>query len=100
VEHIRARRAEAEAELERFGDALAKRIGSDLVVRTHVVEGAPMIEICRIAESVRADLVIAGSHGRTGFRRAMIGSVAERIVRHAGRPVLIVPGAHSHRRRR
>jgi nucleotide-binding universal stress UspA family protein len=35
------------------------------------------------------DLVVVGSHGRTGFRRVLLGSVAEKIVRHAGCPVLV-----------
>ena len=100
VELIRARRESAQADLARLEAQLAKRLGEDVVVHTHVVEGAPAIEVCRIAVETRAHLVIVGSHGRTGFRRAMIGSVAERIARHAGRPVLIVPGAGSHRRPR
>jgi nucleotide-binding universal stress UspA family protein len=35
------------------------------------------------------DLVIMGSHGRTGIRRVLLGSVAEKVVRHARRPVLV-----------
>ena len=35
------------------------------------------------------DLVVVGSHGRTGLRRALLGSVAEKLVRHAGCPVLV-----------
>lgn len=99
LEHEQARRADARAHLERFGAALEKRVGKTVRVRAHLVGGPPAAEICRLADTVRADLVIVGSHGRTGFRRAMIGSVAERVVRHAARPVLIVPVAGSHRRR-
>ena len=100
LEHEQARREDARLQLERYGVALEKRLRGSGRVRAHLVEGAPVAEICRLADTVRADLVIVGSHGRTGLQRAMIGSVAERVVRHAARPVLIVPVAGSHRRRR
>ena len=99
LEHEQARREDARAALERFSAALVKRVGSARV-KTHLVGGPPASEICRLADTVRADLVIVGSHGRTGLRRAMIGSVAERVARHAGRSVLIVPVAGSHRHQR
>lgn len=52
--------------------------------------GSPSAEILRILEENRAiDLVVTGSHGRTGVKRALLGSVAEKVVRHAGRPVLV-----------
>lgn len=47
--------------------------------------------IAREAERVRANLVVVGSHGRTGFRRILLGSVAEAVVRHAPCPVLTIP---------
>ncbi|MCK5448496.1 MAG: universal stress protein, partial [Gemmatimonadetes bacterium] len=37
------------------------------------------------------DLIVIGTHGRTGVPRLLIGSVAERVVRHASCPVLVVP---------
>lgn len=46
--------------------------------------------IVGFAVTVKADLIIIGSQGRTGLRRLMIGSVAERVVRHALCPVLVV----------
>jgi nucleotide-binding universal stress UspA family protein len=45
------------------------------------------------AGSVKADLVVVGSHGRRGLGRALMGSDAEQIVRHAPVPVLVVPAA-------
>ncbi len=99
LEHDRARREEIRLELARLSVALQKRVDG-VRVRTHVIGGSAPDEICRLAEAVRAHLVIVGSHGRRGFRRAIIGSVAERVARYAGRPVLIVPGAGAHRRPR
>ena len=42
------------------------------------------------ALNVKADMIVVGSHGRTGVRRALLGSVAERVLRHATCPVLVV----------
>ena len=47
--------------------------------------------ICRYAEDHEYDAIVISSHGRTGLAHLMIGSVAERVVRRAKRPVLVVP---------
>jgi nucleotide-binding universal stress UspA family protein len=57
-------------------------------VETALVTGAPPIEIVRYAADHGFDLIVIGSHGRRGFRRWMLGSVAEAVVRTADRPVL------------
>jgi len=82
-------------------DAQTGRHRVDATVRTRTVllTGTPHVEICRLANEVGADLIVTGTHGRTGIRHALIGSVAERVVRHAGRPVLTVP-MHGAKRRR
>lgn len=64
----------------------------------HIVEvDAPGRDIAeRILEEARAthaDLVVMGTHGRRGIRRLVLGSVAERFVRMAGCPVLMIPGS-------
>lgn len=46
--------------------------------------------LCEIAEDEGADLLILGSHGRSGLSRVFLGSVAEKVVRHAPCPVLVV----------
>jgi nucleotide-binding universal stress UspA family protein len=48
-------------------------------------------EIVRLAKSLPADLIVMGTHGRTGFQHMLLGSVAERVVRSAPCPVLVVP---------
>jgi nucleotide-binding universal stress UspA family protein len=53
-------------------------------------EGDPPTEILRVAQEINADLVIMGTHGRTGLGRLLMGSVAEQIVRKATCPVLTV----------
>jgi nucleotide-binding universal stress UspA family protein len=52
--------------------------------------GKPCEEICGYANEVDADLIIMGTHGATGIKRILIGSVAERVVRRGQRPVLVV----------
>ena len=60
-----------------------------------IVFGNPGAEIAEYAEEIGADLIVLPSHGRTGLRRLLIGSVAERVVRLAHCPVLVLrDGAH------
>lgn len=56
----------------------------------HLAAGIPWREIVQAASTLDADLVIVGTAGRTGFERVALGSVAEKVVRHAGCPVLVV----------
>lgn len=53
-------------------------------------EGLPADEILRAARRARADLIVMGTHGRTGVSRVFLGSVAERVVRESRCPVLTV----------
>ena len=55
-------------------------------------EGAAAAEILHQAEEARADLIVLGTHGRTGFERWMLGSVTAKVLRKAPCPVLTVPG--------
>src|SRR4029453_9813185 len=50
-------------------------------------------EILAQAGALKADLLVMGSHGRTGFERVLLGSVTEKVIRKAGCPVMIVPRA-------
>jgi nucleotide-binding universal stress UspA family protein len=60
---------------------------------TLLVEGSPAYdEIARVAKTKHADLIVIGTHGRTGLARAFLGSVASRVVAIAPCPVLTVRG--------
>ena len=59
-------------------------------VETLVVWGHPTAAICRIAQEREIDLIVMSTHGRTGLAHLFIGSVAERVVRHAPCSVLIM----------
>jgi len=77
--------AEARAELASTATSLAGVPVDELV---EVGDAADVI--CRVADRLRADIVIVGSHGRTGLGRLFLGSVSEHVVRHAPCPVLVV----------
>jgi nucleotide-binding universal stress UspA family protein len=86
-----------EAAARRYGqkhlDALvakAKRAG--VRVRGLLLQGVAADRIVRAARSRHADMIVIGTHGRTGFARLMLGSVANRVISHARCPVLTVRG--------
>lgn len=61
-----------------------------LDVRTQLTEGDPVDEILRLAKQTDCDLIVMGTHGRTGLKRVLLGSVAELVLRKAPCPVLTV----------
>lgn len=78
-----------EAELAKW-KAHAKELGVKEVA-TRFLTGAPWDQIVSAARDDRAiDLIVMGTHGRTGLKHVLLGSVAEKTVRHAPCPVLVV----------
>lgn len=72
-------------------DELASRhAGHEVALEKHLTEGVPHTEICRLAQKLGADMIVMGTHGRTGFGHLLLGSVAERVVRMSKIPVLTV----------
>jgi len=78
--------ADAEKQISQFA---AKKGTGTVPVETRVSVGDAVWETCRVAEREHADLIVMGSHGRTGLSHVVLGSVAERVVRHASCPVLV-----------
>ena len=70
----------------------AQRIRTEqgIAVRTEVKWGKPFQVIVRMAKDWPADMVVLTTHGYTGLKHAYLGSTAERVVRHAPCPVLVV----------
>jgi nucleotide-binding universal stress UspA family protein len=62
-------------------------------VSTLIREGIPYDSIVAAARRLKSDLIIISTHGRTGLMRALMGSTAERVVRHAPCPVLTIRSA-------
>jgi len=79
---------EAEAELRRF----AQRETGNLDVDVQIVEAHPVDAIRRAAREIGADLIVMGTHGRSGLNRLMLGSVTEGVLRESQVPVLTVRG--------
>jgi nucleotide-binding universal stress UspA family protein len=74
-------------------DEMRKRLGTSLSFRklySHFRLGSPAEQIVQLASNLDADLVVVGTHGRSGLKRFVLGSEAERVVRLARCPVWIV----------
>lgn len=83
-------RLEASRDMTRLTEQLSKS-GTE-VTTSHVEAGEPVEVIVRHATAGNYDLVVMGTHGRTGFRHLILGSVAERVMRRAPCPVLTLRG--------
>jgi nucleotide-binding universal stress UspA family protein len=83
-------------QIQTSGDREAKRI-LDVTVEALGLEnvelmaeaGTPGQTICAVAASMEADVIVIGTHGRSGFRRAVTGSTSDHVVRNARCPVLV-----------
>jgi nucleotide-binding universal stress UspA family protein len=72
-------------------EAAALRAAGITAEETVVKAATPQEGILRVVEERGADLVVMGTHGRTGLARAVIGSVADAVIRRASVPVVLVP---------
>lgn len=84
--------ADQHEELESEFGAYAKKLQpAPSKVALYVASGNPADEILMYAESLGARFIVMGTHGRSGLARAIVGSVAESVVRGATCPVVVVP---------
>ena len=85
---------QAEAHLREWKQ-LAETMGAARV-QTGKGIGDPAVEVVELAREGAFDLIVVGTHGRSGIRHALLGSIAERVVRHARCPVLTIhPEPHA-----
>ena len=81
---------------EEIKDELKKFITDELVkkynITTEIKWGQPFLEIVNKAKKINADLIVMGTHGRTGLSHVLLGSVAEKVLRLAPCPVLVTRG--------
>lgn len=85
-EYFRTEGKEATAYVESSGET------ANVEVESVIMEGSPANEIVDFAEKNDIDLIVMGTFGRTGIERFLLGSVAENVVRHSKKPVLVVRG--------
>jgi nucleotide-binding universal stress UspA family protein len=81
--------------LQQLGDETLKGVGemaqkAGVSFEAKVVEGQPATEIIKMAETSNADMIVMGRLGRTGISKFLMGSVADKVVRHSRVPVLMV----------
>ena len=81
-------------ELQAQGQALLaraeQRVRDRVPASRYTVEGESVDGILQLCALLRARMIVIGSHGRTGFGRALMGSVAEEVVRRSAVPVMVV----------
>lgn len=76
-------------------DGIVQRLAaSGVKVQGHLRQGNPPDEIVQVAKDLGVDLIVLGTHGRKGFAHALMGSVAERVVRTSSIPVLTIRTPH------
>ena len=86
-------RAEAEPALREFVEAaLPERVRHASHVRMEVTVGDPSAVILQTGRRLNAGLIVMGTHGRGGFRKLLLGSTTEQVLRRTEWPVLAVPG--------
>jgi nucleotide-binding universal stress UspA family protein len=82
----------ADASRAALNSAVAKRQGGSVAIDGVLREGVAWEEINKVADEIDADVIVIGTHGRRGLARALLGSVAENVVRTAHRAVLTIHG--------
>jgi nucleotide-binding universal stress UspA family protein len=80
--------AESDAARNALDDAVEGVLGADAEIERKLVEGDAGEAL--VAESRSAQLVVVGSHGRSGFKAALLGSVSRHVTNHAACPVVVV----------
>jgi nucleotide-binding universal stress UspA family protein len=70
---------------------LTEKVFKDFKIWKFLEEGQPPEMILKVAEEWGADLIVLGSHGKTGLVHLLMGSIAEKVMRNATRPLLIIP---------
>ena len=85
---MREFQADCELYLEGF---VLRSESAGLKAKYRIRSGIPAAEIMKAADEEKNAIIVMSTHGRTGFRRAVLGSVCDTVVRSARTPVLVLP---------
>jgi len=85
----------ADASQKALDAVVEKRKAAGVVLDTILREGVAWEEINAVADDIDASLIVIGTHGRRGLTRALLGSVAENVIRTAHRPVVSIRDTHA-----
>ncbi|MBK6911792.1 MAG: universal stress protein [bacterium] len=75
----------------RLDETLAQFVKPDIPIHRYVEIGDPAHEIVQLADKIKPDVIVIATHGRTGLKRFIFGSVAEAVVRRSPCAVLTIP---------
>jgi len=88
---IKSLEDEAKKSLENTAEKVKKNFKEkNLILETVLRKGLDYVEINKYAEEKSIDLIVIATHGRTGLLHTLLGSVAEKVIRYAKRPVLVI----------
>jgi nucleotide-binding universal stress UspA family protein len=79
-----------DAAKEKLAEAVANVAGPRLAIETAIAEGRPSEEVLAFANTEGVDLIVLGTHGRGAIGKALLGSVADHVIRQAECPVMVV----------
>ena len=83
---------ELQADCERYlGEFVSRSESAGVKAKYRIMSGIPAAEIMKVADEEKNAIIVMSTHGRTGFRRAVLGSVCDTVVRSARTPVLVLP---------
>jgi len=74
-----------------YAERYTKKIGNEITYELVTRSGREDNEILKFAEQEHVDIIVMGTHGRTGIEHVVFGSVAEKVLRHSPFPVFIIP---------
>ena len=69
---------------------IAEKVPKAVQTRSAVIQGKPADEIVKLADEKDANMIVIATHGESGWHRFLFGSVTEKVIRTASRPVLTV----------
>ena len=74
-----------------YKERYVKKIENGIKFRIITKSGTEAEEIIKFSKKEKVDLIVMGTHGRTGIEHAFFGSVAEKVIRHSPFPVFVIP---------